>query len=132
LVVRVRIPRPKPKTRTAYLKLRQRKSIDFPLLSVAVAGEIGEDGGVEALRGVVTALGSRPRELTGWNEIAAGERLTPDVVDALSERAFAQCHPLENIIVDPDWRRAMVPVFVRRALERLGPDGADPLRGGTS
>lgn len=131
LVVRVRIPRPRPTTRTAYLKLRQRKSIDFPLLSVAVAGEIGEDGGVEALRGVVTALGSRPRELTGWNEIAAGERLTTDVVEALSERAFAQCHPLENIIVDPDWRRAMVPVFVRRALERLVPAGAEPPRGRT-
>lgn len=121
LVVRVRIPRPGPNTRMAYVKLRQRKSIDFPLLSVAVAGELSEDGEVEGLRGVVTALGSRPRELTGWSEIAQGRRLDDEVVEGLAERAFAQCHPLENIIVDPDWRRAMVPVFVRRALERLRP-----------
>ena len=120
LPVTVRIPRPGPTTRMAYVKLRQRKSIDFPLLSVAVAGEIGDDGEVESLRGVVTALGSRPRELSGWQEIDQGRRLTAEVVDALAERAFTQCHPLENIIVDPDWRRAMVPVFVRRALERLG------------
>ena len=27
-----------------------------------------------------------------------------------------QAHPLENITVDTEWRRAMVPVLVRRAL----------------
>ncbi|HSG49512.1 MAG TPA: FAD binding domain-containing protein [Longimicrobiales bacterium] len=119
LVVRVRIPAPAPGMRMAYAKLRQRRSIDFPLLSVAIAGELEADGTVRDLRGVVSALGSRPRELTGWDELARGERLTPELTDALSERAFKQCHPLENIIVDPDWRRAMVPVYVRRALQRL-------------
>ena len=121
IVVRIRVPRPTSLTRMAYVKLRQRKSIDFPLLSVAVAGEVEPDGTVHRLRGAVSALGSRPRELTGWDELARGERLGPELVEALAERAHAQCHPLENIIVDPDWRRAMVPVYVRRALERLSP-----------
>lgn len=119
LVVRIRIPRPAPGTRAAYMKLRQRKSIDFPLLSVAVLARLGDSGRVEDIRGVVTALGSRPRELSGWDDMAAGERLTPELIEALAERAFKQCHPLENIIVDPEWRRAMVPVYVRRALHRL-------------
>jgi 4-hydroxybenzoyl-CoA reductase subunit beta len=121
LVVRVRIPRPAPGTRAAYVKLRQRKSIDFPLLSMAVAAEVEGDGTVRNLRGVVTALGSRPKELSGWAELAQGERLDTDLIEALAERAHRQCHPLENIIVDPDWRRAMVPVYVRRALNRLRP-----------
>lgn len=119
LVLRVRVPRPSADTRMAYLKLRQRKSIDFPLLSIAVSGEFEGDGSVRDLRGVVTALGSRPKELSGWDEIARGETLGAEVVDALAERAFKQCHPLENIIVDPEWRRAMVPVYARRALERI-------------
>ena len=123
IVVRIRVPRPAPGTRLAYLKLRQRKSIDFPLLSVAVAARLDPDGRVEDLRGVVTALGSRPRELSGWDEIAVGEKLGPELCEALAERAFRQCHPLENIIVDPDWRRAMVPVYVRRALGRIGSGG---------
>jgi len=120
LVVRIRIPRPDPRAKSVYLKLRQRKSIDFPLLSVAVTGEMEPDGTIRDLRGVVTGLGSRPRELSGWDELARGERLTPPLMDALAERAHRQCHPLENMIVDPDWRRAMVPVYLRRALERLG------------
>ncbi len=105
--------------RSAYRKLRQRNSIDFPLLSVAVVGDFEQDGTVAGLRGVVSALGARPRVLAGWDEIAAGERLRPEVIEALAERARAQCRPLDNIIVDAEWRRAMVPVQVRRALGEL-------------
>ncbi|MGH7444875.1 MAG: FAD binding domain-containing protein [Longimicrobiales bacterium] len=119
LVTRVRIPLPSTATRAAYVKLRQRAAIDFPLLSIAVAGDF-EDDVVRELRIVVSALGARPRQVTGIERIVTGQRLTPAVIDAVAERAFAQCHPLENIIVDPEWRRAMVPVHVRRALEELG------------
>jgi len=119
LVVRIRIPRPAPSLRTSYRKLRQRKAIDFPLLSVAVSADLEEDRTVQAISGVVTGLGSRPRELTGWDDLAVGHRLDEDLVDALCQRAHRQCHPLENIIVDPDWRRAMVPVYVRKALRDL-------------
>lgn len=112
--------------RMAYAKLRQRKSIDFPLLTVAVAGEVAGDGSVVALEGVVTALGSRPRELGGWGDLAVGRTLDDDLMDELALKAHKQCHPLENIIVDPEWRRAMVPVYVRRALDalRAGPERA--------
>ena len=105
--------------RSAYRKLRQRHSIDFPLLSVAVVADFVEDGTVAALKGVVSALGARPRVLTGWGEIAVGARLGADVIEALAERAWTQCRPLENIIVDAGWRRAMVPVYVKRALREL-------------
>jgi 4-hydroxybenzoyl-CoA reductase subunit beta len=104
---------------TVYRKLRQRKSVDFPLLTVAVAGWFDPEGRITALRGVVTGLGSRPRELSGWEEMARGEALEGDLVEALAERAHRQCTPLENHIVDPDWRKAMVPVQVRRALDDL-------------
>ena len=102
----------------AFEKLRQRGAIDFPLLNVAVAGECNDDGTLADLRVVVSALGSRPRVVSGLDKLAPGQRPTAELIDAAAERAHAQCHPLENIIVDPDWRRAMVPVYVRRALAR--------------
>ncbi len=119
LVTRVRVPLPMNGTRATYVKLRQRAAIDFPLLSIAAAGDFDGDV-VRELRIVVSALGSRPRQISGLDRVATGRRLTADVVDAIAERAFAQCHPLENIIVDAEWRRAMVPVYVRRALAELG------------
>ena len=117
ILVRVRIPL--TGRRSAYAKLRQRQAIDFPLLTVAVAADLDGDGSVRGIQGVVTALGSRPRALSGWDEIAVGRALDQDTIEALAERAHAQCRPLENIIVDPEWRRAMVPVYVSRALRRL-------------
>ena len=119
ILVEVRIPMASAQRRQAYAKLRQRKSIDFPLLTIAIAADVDGDGTVRTLDGVVTGLGSRPRVLTGWEEIAEGRPLDDDVIDELAERAHKQCHPLENIIVDPDWRRAMVPVYVKRALAKV-------------
>lgn len=119
LVVRVRIPLPSTRLRTAYQKLRQRGAIDFPLLSVALAAEVAEDETVETMAIIVSALGSRPRVVSGLEKIAVGNRLA-EVVEAVAQQAHKQCHPLENLIVDPDWRRAMVPVHVRRALREIG------------
>jgi 4-hydroxybenzoyl-CoA reductase subunit beta len=118
ILTRVSIPLAAARRRTAYAKLRQRKSIDFPLLTVAVAAEVEDDGAVRSVEGVVTGLGARPREISGWSEAAAGRRLDDELIEDLAHQAYEQCHPLENIIVDPDWRRAMVPVYVRRALQR--------------
>jgi len=115
IVTRIRIPLPKPGTRAAFRKLRQRGSIDFPLLNVAAVAELQPDQTITALRMVVSALGSRPRTLSGLDRII-GEKLTPDVIDTVADRAFQQCHPLENIIVDSEWRRAMVRVYVKRTL----------------
>jgi 4-hydroxybenzoyl-CoA reductase subunit beta len=119
LVVRVRIPLPAPGLRTSYQKLRQRNSIDFPLLSIALAAELAADRTVTTMSLVVSALGSRPRVVTGLDKLAVGRPLAA-VVDAVAQQAHKQCHPLENIIVEPSWRRAMVPVFVRRALREIG------------
>jgi 4-hydroxybenzoyl-CoA reductase subunit beta len=118
LVTEIRVPLGSPLRRAGYAKLRQRNSIDFPLLTVAVSALVAEDGTVDDVRGVVTGLGARPRELSGW-EAASGRQLDEELMDELAQRAHAQCHPLENMIVDPEWRRAMIPVYVRRALRRL-------------
>lgn len=119
IVARIRIPLHAARMRTAFRKLRQRQSIDFPLLNVAVAADIGDDGIIADMRMVVSALGSRPRVIAGLDKVAVGRPLDDQTTDAVAARAFQQCHPLTNIIVDPDWRRAMVPVQVRRALASL-------------
>ncbi len=119
ILTRIRIPVGTPGRRGAYRKLRIRRSIDFPLLSVAVVCDLDEAGVVGRIRGVVSALGARPRSLAGWDGIAVGERLDAGVIDVLAERAYAQCRPLENMIVAADWRRAMVRVYVKRALTEL-------------
>jgi 4-hydroxybenzoyl-CoA reductase subunit beta len=117
ILIRVRIPVPEPGTRMTFDKVRQRKSIDFPVLNLALVCRLDGDT-VRGLRLVVSGLGSRPREVTGLDDVI-GDRLDADAVAAIAERAHQQCRPLTNNIVDPEWRRAMVPVYVRRALDDL-------------
>jgi 4-hydroxybenzoyl-CoA reductase subunit beta len=118
LVLAVRVPI-RADTRAAFRKVRQRGAIDFPLLNVAVAADMAGGDEVRELRIVVSALGSRPRFVSGLDGLAAGRRLDAEVVEAVAQRAFQQSQPLTNIIVDTEWRRAMVPFEVRRALAEL-------------
>lgn len=118
LVVRIRIPLGAARLRSGFAKVRQREAIDYSLLSMALVAETEPDDTVRSLALVVTALGSRPRVVSGLNKIAVGRRLA-EVAEAVAEQAHKQCHPLENIIVDPEWRRAMVPVQVRRLVREV-------------
>ncbi len=115
IVVRIRIALPPPGTRLAYQKVRQRNSIDFPLLSIALSTRTAPDDTLEAISLVISALGARPRVISGLEKVAVGLPMAR-AREAVAEQAFKQSRPLENIVVDPEWRRAMVPVYVRRAM----------------
>jgi 4-hydroxybenzoyl-CoA reductase subunit beta len=118
LLVSIRVPRPAAGSRHAFQKLRTRDSIDFPLLNLAVRVDFS-DGLVEDLQMAASAMGSYPRKLGKVGSVAAGSRLTPSVIEEVAQEAFRQCRPLDNIPVDAEWRRAMVPILVRRALSEI-------------
>ena len=119
IITRVRVPKPSPRLRMSYQKLRERKAVDFPILSLALAVELGEDDVVESIALVVAALGAKPRKIGGLDKMVVGKRLSADVIEEIAGQAHRQCNPLDNIIVEIEWRRAMVPVFVRRAFREI-------------
>jgi 4-hydroxybenzoyl-CoA reductase subunit beta len=119
LLTEIRIPRPAHGTRHSFQKLRSRDSIDFPMLNLALRVDHAPDDTVTDLQMAASAMGSYPRKLGKVGETAIGSRLSDDVIDEVAQEAFRQCHPLDNIPVDSDWRRAMVPVLVRRALHEI-------------
>ena len=121
ILVEVRIPPAAPGHRGAYGKLRERGSIDFPLLGVAARLDLDEKGAVADADLVVTALAARPlRILKARASLERTKPGTPEFEAAAAltaAQAQKQCHPLENIPGDADYRREMVPVLVRRTLE---------------
>jgi 4-hydroxybenzoyl-CoA reductase subunit beta len=119
LLVSVRVPRPDARTRHSFQKLRARDSIDFPMLNLAVRVDFAEDEAVTGLQMAASGMGSYPRKIGKLEAIAEGSPLTGAVVEEIAQQAFRQCHPLENLPVDAEWRRAMVPVLVRRALSEI-------------
>ena len=117
LVTRLRIPIPSTRMRTSYQKLRVRKSVDFPLMNLALALELNDDQVVESIALVVAGLGAQPRRIGGLDKLMVGGRVTEEKIEEVARQAYRQCNPLDNIIVDVEWRRAMVPVYVRRAFQ---------------
>lgn len=119
LLTRVRVPAQASGHRGAYGKLRDRASIDFPLLGVAVRLDI-EGQRIAAADVVVTALAAQPKRLPRVSAALEGAQLDSPELDAAiesaAELAFKQCRPLPNIPGDADYRREMVPVYLRRTL----------------
>jgi CO/xanthine dehydrogenase FAD-binding subunit len=69
---------------------------------------------------LITLGGARGHvSLPVWTKPYSVSHFNTDTIQAIAERAYQPCHPLENIIVDPEWRRAMVPVYVKRALSEF-------------
>jgi 4-hydroxybenzoyl-CoA reductase subunit beta len=130
LLTFVRVPPTGLGHRGAYGKLRDRGSIDFPLLGVAVRLELDDAGAVESADLVLTALAARPKRIKQAGETLAGTTPgTPDfdaAVESLAELAYRQCKPMPNIPGDHDYRREMVPVYARRTL-RAAADKAGPV-----
>jgi len=116
----VHVPRQAAHHRGAYGKLRERGSIDFPLLGVAVRLDCDADGVVTDADVVLVALQARPVHVKQVADILRGKTLgTPEfdaAVEDAAQRAHKQCKPLDNIPGDKDYRRRMVPVYVRRTL----------------
>jgi len=116
LVVAVHLPTWALGQRARYKKLRVRPSFDFPELGVAVAGR-WDDGGVRRLRLAVGGVDTYPRRFDELTEALVGGPLTETKVRALAEDVTRQLRPVHNTFLLPDYRRRMIGVFVRRALE---------------
>jgi len=121
ILTQIRIPATGPGHRGAYGKLRDRGSIDFPLLGVAVRLELAADGQtVEDAAICSVALQAAPLRLKQAPELLCGQVLgTPEweaAVEKVAARAHKSNRPMPNIPGDSDYRHAMVPVYVRRTL----------------
>ena len=104
-------------TRTAYVKLRRRGSIDFPIAGAAVAMRL--DGStVTSCRIVLSAVASHPLEATEASEFMIGKQVGEESVRAAAEIAAKPAKPLDNADLSHFWRKRMVRVVVEQALQR--------------
>ena len=119
ILVSIRIPPTPAGHRGAYGKLRERGSIDFPLLGVAARIDLDKGGVVERAELVLTALAAKPRRVTEASGLFGRRPGTPEfdaAVLEVAEMARRRCRTLTNLPGDADWRQAMIPVYVKRTL----------------
>jgi 4-hydroxybenzoyl-CoA reductase subunit beta len=116
VVTSLRLPAA-PGIRSAYVKLRRRGSIDFPIAGAAVAMRL--DGSmVTSCRIVLSAVASHPLEAAEAGEFMIGKRADEESVRAAAELAAKPAKPLDNADLSHFWRKRMVRVVVEQALQR--------------
>ena len=102
-----------------YHKLRRRGSVDFPILGVAAAVRRDDDGVCTEARIVLGAVASAPLRAVEAEAALVGEPFGAASIAAAAEAARKLARPLYNTDLTSRYRKRMVPVFVRRALEEL-------------
>lgn len=121
LLAEVILPAPLPGQRGTYLKYRKRGALDFPIVGVAAVMS-GTTTAASRLRIAVTGVGSSPALVVPPADISAGTGLTHEMIDRMAEIARKQVKPVSHMEVSPGYRKELVGVLVRDALEKLAHD----------
>jgi 4-hydroxybenzoyl-CoA reductase subunit beta len=104
-------------TKSAYVKLRRRGSIDFPIAGAAVAIELDGDIVVRC-RIVLSAVASYPLEVTAAEDFLKGKHVTAETIGETADIAAKPAKPLDNADLSHFWRKRMVRVVVEQALQQ--------------
>jgi xanthine dehydrogenase YagS FAD-binding subunit len=113
--VAIEVPHGRYAAGARYLKVRERASYEFALVSVAAALEI-EDGAIRAARLAAGGVGTKPWRLHTAEAALIGRQPTPETYQAAADCAVEGASPLlMNGFKVELLRRA-----VRRALARAG------------
>jgi aerobic carbon-monoxide dehydrogenase medium subunit len=110
LIVGVRVPR---EERSTYRKFRTRSHEDRPCVGVAAALRGG------SLRVVVGAVAARPQWFPEICGLADGEELDAALGREIAERYAQAIDPLADVRGSAEYRRRVIRVEVRRAVEDL-------------
>src|SRR5438874_4745923 len=117
LLTRVFLPEASRGWRGAYVKLRIRGSIDYPLAGVAVALK-KLNGKIEDARVAITAVNPAPYMVPEAMHALAGKSATEieHAAAVVGELAARVAKPLTTSALTPEYRREMVKVFAKRAV----------------
>ena len=123
LLTAVHVPARMAGRRGVYHKLRVRESIDYPLAGVAVTMELDSGGICRDVRVALTAVNPAPMLVRQANEWLTGQRWSQELGERIAHAAIQTGKPLTTSASTPVYRRDMVQVFTRRALEEVWKNG---------
>ncbi|OPY69284.1 MAG: 4-hydroxybenzoyl-CoA reductase subunit beta [Syntrophorhabdaceae bacterium PtaU1.Bin034] len=117
LLTDIMIPIPKGTYGSSYQKLRMRKGLEYPLASASVFVSLSKKGVIEEARVVIGAVGPAPVLVEKASSFLIGTRPDKAQVEKAAEAALRAAKPIDNLALPGSYRRKMVTVFTKRAIE---------------
>ena len=112
-----------PAVRCRYTRFNAGSEDDYPTVTVAVSWRLRGDGAVTAARVVVGGAAPTVQLAAGAATLLEGAVPSPGLIARVAASAAAGCTPSGGGSSPAGYKRAMVEVWVRRALTALSADG---------
>jgi aerobic carbon-monoxide dehydrogenase medium subunit len=96
-----------------------RRHNDFAVVSVAAVGDREPDGTWTRVRIGLGGVADQPVLATAAGELLSGSRLSDKSLDEAAEAAAEACDPPSDVRASAQYRRHLVPVYVRRVLTQM-------------
>lgn len=114
LITAIKVPQPAPGTKSAYLKFREKQSLDFAIVSVAAVlqmeGKVCKKASV-----VLGGVAPMPWRAAATEAELNGKTLTAEVIKKAADAAVDKAMPMKQNA----YKIQLTKVMVRRALEKL-------------
>lgn len=118
LLAAVILPSPPTGRRvSSYLRLEYRRAMEIAIVGAAVQLAFSSDGRCKEGRIAITAVAPTCVRVPEAEKILAGRQPDDETINQAAEAAAAAARPIDDVRATSEYRRAMVPVIVRRALQ---------------
>ena len=107
---------------TVFIKFGRKHANTPAVVTVAIALQ-RRDGRISAARIALGAAGPHPIRVAAAEAALVGSALESGVIEQVADAAARECRPFTDAIATEWYRRRMVGVFVRRALEQIVGEG---------
>ncbi|MFQ5594612.1 MAG: FAD binding domain-containing protein [Anaerolineae bacterium] len=120
LLTEVVVPPPDPTARATYLKHTYRQAMDIAIVGVAALVRFGaQDSVCQGARIVLGAVAPTPLRAREAEAIVRGAPLTDDRIAEAARQAAQEARPIDDTYSSAWYRRRMVEVLTRRALQEV-------------
>ncbi len=118
LLTRIHVAVPPARTGSSYLRLSARSSVDVAAASVAGLVELAENGTIAEARVALGAVAPTPLRCPEGEKLLAGKKPTPELLDQAAAACAAIASPIDDVRATAAYRQAILPVMIRRILQR--------------
>jgi carbon-monoxide dehydrogenase medium subunit len=117
LIVAVSFPKPQGRYGSNFIKLGRRKALALAVVAVGASLELDEAGCVRRCGIALGSVGPTTLEARQAEALLVGQALSPELIEQAAARAGEEASPISDVRGSAKYRKDMVPVLVRRALQ---------------
>ena len=118
MVTGVAVPSPPPASGSAYVRLEYRQTMEIAVVGAAALVTLDGSGHVADAKVALTAVAPTCVRASATEEALRGAEPSANVLAQAAALAAEVARPIDDVRAPAAYRSAMVPVIVRRALER--------------